>query len=53
MTNPESKVMELPAKINKTGKHMTTAEKCLDIIEDTHDIKRTCNEMHSCWLALQ
>lgn len=44
--------MELPAKINKTGKCITTAEKCLDTIEDnTHDIKRTCNEMHSCWLV--
>lgn len=54
MTNSESKVMELPAKINKMGERMTTAEKCLDTIEDnTHDIKRTCNKMHSCWLALQ
>lgn len=53
MTNVGSKEMRLPAKTNKMDKCTTTAEKCLDTIEDnTHDIKRTCNEMHSCWLAL-
>lgn len=53
MTTSESKVMGLPAKTNKMGKCTTTAEKCLDTAEDnTHNIKRTCNETHSCWLAL-
>jgi len=37
MTTSDSKVMGLPAKTNKTGKCMTTAEKCLDTTEDnTH-----------------